>query len=110
MTARIILGMAGLMSIAMPAAFAFAETDDVARGQRLAERLCASCHMNPGQGEKSGPAGIPGFQAVADRPGQSMASIVTWLKSAPKMMPNHRLTQDEIYQLAQFIVALKAGD
>ena len=110
MTVRTILGVAGLMSIVMPAAHANAGTDDVARGQKLAERLCASCHMNPGQGEKSGPAGIPGFQAVADRPGQSMAGIVTWLKSAPKMMPNHRLTQDEIYQLAQFIVSLKAGD
>jgi mono/diheme cytochrome c family protein len=110
MTVRTILGIAGLMSIVTPAAHANAGTDDVARGQKLAERLCVSCHMNPGQGEKSGPAGIPGFQAVADRPGQSMAGIVTWLKSAPKMMPNHRLTQDEIYQLAQFIVSLKAVD
>lgn len=110
MTIRAVLSLTTLMSIVVPAAPAFAETDDVVRGQKLARRLCASCHMNPGQGEKSGPAGIPSFQAVADRDGQSLAGIVTWLKSAPPMMPNHRLTQDEIYQLAQFILSLKTGD
>jgi mono/diheme cytochrome c family protein len=110
MMVRSLLVLTGFMSIAMPVAHANAATEDVSRGRELAERLCASCHMNPGQGEKSGPAGIPGFHAIAERQGQSLASIVTWLKSAPKRMPNHRLTQDEIYQLAQFIVSLKADE
>jgi mono/diheme cytochrome c family protein len=81
--------------------------DDAARGRALAERLCATCHLNPGQGEKTGPAGIPGFQAVARRPNQTREAIVSWLRSVPPVMPNHHLTQDEMEDLAQFILSLR---
>lgn len=77
------------------------------KGRELAERLCASCHMNPGQGEKSGPRGIPGFAAVASRPGQTHEAVVHWLRSVPPMMPDHHLTQDEAYDLADFIMSLR---
>jgi mono/diheme cytochrome c family protein len=81
--------------------------DEAARGRELAERLCATCHLNPGQGEKTGPAGIPGFQAVARRPNQTREAIVRWLQSVPSVMPNHHLTQDEMEDLAQFILSLR---
>ena len=81
--------------------------DDVAHGRELALKLCATCHLNPGQGEKSGPDGIPGFYAVARRPDQTAAAIVDWLRSVPPMMPNHHLTQDEMVALSQFIMSLK---
>ena len=81
--------------------------DDAARGRALAERLCATCHLNPGQGEKTGPAGIPGFRAVARRPNQTREAIVSWLQSVPTVMPNHHLTQDEMEDLAQFILSLR---
>ncbi len=61
----------------------------------------------PGQGEKTGPAGIPGFQAVARRPNQTREAIVRWLQSVPSVMPNHHLTQDEMEDLAQFILSLR---
>jgi cytochrome c2 len=38
--------------------------DEIEKGRVLAERLCATCHLNDGQGEKQGPAGIPGFHAI----------------------------------------------
>jgi mono/diheme cytochrome c family protein len=102
-------GLAAALSffgIALPA-LADNATYDLARGQALAERLCKTCHLNPGQGEKSGASGIPGFRAVARRPGQTLQGLVAWLKSAPPMMPNHRLTQDEMFQLATYILSLK---
>ncbi len=86
-----------------------AAAQDSEKGRALADRLCARCHMNPGQGEKQGPMGVPGFRAVANRPNQSTEGIVAWLKSAPTMMPNHHLTQDEIYALASFIMSLRAA-
>ena len=46
-----------------------AGAQDAEKGRALAERLCASCHMQPSQGEKHGPMGLPGFSAIADRPG-----------------------------------------
>ena len=77
------------------------------RGRTLAEALCARCHMNDGQGEKQGPMGVPGFRAVANRPGQTMDGIVQWLRSVPPMMPDHRLTFEESQSLAEFIMSLR---
>ena len=53
--------------------------------------------------------GVPGFRAVANRPNQSVEGVVAWLKSAPTMMPNHHLTQDEMYALASFILSLRTN-
>jgi mono/diheme cytochrome c family protein len=75
--------MSTALVLTFGAAAAWAGADDVAKGHALAERLCAGCHLNPGQGEKTGRAGIPGFSAVANRPGQSLEGIVDWLKSMP---------------------------
>lgn len=83
------------------------EDEDLARGRALATKLCARCHLNPGQGEKSGPDGIPGFAAVARRPEQTRDGIVRWLRSVPPMMPDHHLTQDEMFSLAAYILSLK---
>jgi len=86
---------------------ALASDEDVERGQDMAERLCATCHMNPGQGEKAGASGIPSFKAVANRPTQTVEGIEAWLKSVPPMMPNHKLTHEEIRVLAAFIMSLR---
>jgi len=81
--------------------------DDIAKGRQLAQALCAQCHLNEGQGEKQGPMGVPGFVAVANRPDQTFYGIVRWLKAVPPMMPNHHLTQDEMFALAAFIMSLR---
>jgi mono/diheme cytochrome c family protein len=97
--------MIGLLAAQLIAAAAHA--DDAAHGGELAHALCAECHLNPGQGEKHGPMGVPGFAAVANRPLQTFDGIVDWLKSVPPMMPNHSLTQDEMYDLAAYIMSLR---
>ncbi len=51
--------------------------------------------------------GIPGFGAVANRHGQTQEGIVIWLNSAPPMMPDHKLTQDEMFALAAYIMSLR---
>jgi mono/diheme cytochrome c family protein len=81
--------------------------DGADKGRELAERLCAWCHMAPGQGEKQGTNEIPGFAAVARRRNQSHKGIVDWLGSIPPMMPNHRLSQDEMHVLAAYIMTLR---
>jgi len=96
-------------AIAMLPTMSAAWADQVERGRALAERLCAECHLNPGQGEKQGEMGIPGFVAVAKRPNQTIDKIVGWLQSAPPMMPDHHLTRDEMEVLADFIMSLRGG-
>lgn len=92
-----------LLALLSPAA----HSDDVAKGEELAKALCAECHLNPGQGEKRGPMGVPGFAAVANRPLQTFDGVVGWLKSVPPMMPDHHLTQDEMFALAAYIMSLR---
>ena len=104
----VLLTVAGV-AIGLPLCSALARSD-VEKGRELAERLCASCHMQPGQGEKSGHSGIPSFRAVANRPGQSVDGIASWLKIAPPTMPNHHLSHEEKARLAAFIMSLREGD
>ena len=91
------------------AASAGPASEAVEKGRALAERMCAVCHMSPGQGEKLGPRGIPSFRAVANRPSQRTETVITWLRSVPPMMPDHHLTQDEIEILAEFIMSLRTA-
>ena len=93
--------------LALSCVLPHAAAEDVAKGRELAHALCAQCHLNEGQGEKQGAMGIPGFGAVANRPGQTFDGIVVWLKSVPPMMPNHHLTQDEMFDLAAYIMSLR---
>ncbi len=85
---------------------AFARSD-VEKGRDLAQRMCAGCHMQPGQGEKSDHSGIPSFRAVANRPGQSVEGIASWLDVAPPSMPNHHLSHEQRLELAAFIMSLR---
>jgi mono/diheme cytochrome c family protein len=103
----------GILSVALVAAFLAclpagpANAQQIERGRALAERLCAVCHMNEAQGEKTGPMGVPSFTAIANRPDQSLEGVVSWLRSVPPVMPNHHLSQDEIFLLAEFIMSLR---
>ena len=53
-----------LIGAAAPVSAALAGADDIEKGRELAGRLCASCHMQPGQGEKSNHSQIPSFRAT----------------------------------------------
>lgn len=98
------LACALVLQTAAPPAAAL---DEVEKGRELAAALCAGCHLNEGQGEKQGPMGIPGFGAVANRHGQTREGIVAWLNSMPPMMPDHKLTQDEMFALSAYIMSLR---
>jgi cytochrome c553 len=100
------VGAAILWGLLLGAGIA-AASEGAEKGRALAERLCARCHMAPGQGEKRGVNDIPGFGAVAQRRGQTTEGIVLWLRSIPPMMPNHHLSQDEMFALAEFIMTLR---
>lgn len=98
----------GLFVLALLAAGP-AQASDAERGRQLAEALCARCHLGPGQGEKQGATGIPGFRAIANRPGYREPDIVRWLRSVPPMMPDHHLSQDEMHALAAYIATLRTA-
>jgi mono/diheme cytochrome c family protein len=82
---------------------------DKARGQELARSLCANCHFGAHLGDRTGRSGVPTFSAIANREAQTFHGVVLWLRSVPSVMPNHRLTQDEILDLADFIMSLRVN-
>jgi mono/diheme cytochrome c family protein len=104
-----VVRIAAAIGIGLPAALLSLSAHAQGRvetGRELAKRLCAYCHMGEGQSEKSGPGSIPGFAAVARRPGQTEAAIVSWLASKPQAMPDHNLSLQEMNDLAAFIMTL----
>ncbi len=104
---RHLIAMATVLSAIALAFTSSAVADEFARGRELAEKLCAECHLNPGQGDKTSPDTVPGFAAVARRPFQTLEGIIAWLHAVPPMMPNHHLSHDEIEALAFYILSLR---
>jgi len=103
---QVFLAMAVTAAGGLPGTQARAD-EETERGRALAEKLCAVCHLNPGQGDKTGPGTIPGFAAVAKRPDQTLEGIMDWLRSVPPMMPDHHLSQDEMEAIAFYILSLQ---
>lgn len=96
------LQLATIASLASHSALA----QDVVRGEELARSLCAKCHFAVGNGEMTGRSGVPTFAAIAKRQGQTFEGVVRWLRSSPSIMPNHNLTQNEILDLAAYVMSL----
>lgn len=85
-----------------------ARAQDATRGNELVQTHCANCHVAARQGDLTGRSGVPTFEAIANRPAPTFDGVVRWLRSVPNVMPNHRLTQDEILDLAEYIMYLRA--
>jgi mono/diheme cytochrome c family protein len=77
---------------------------DIDRGNALAERWCADCHVvGPGQGGDVGPA----FETVANREGQTPRGIMAWLFEPHPPMPDLLLSPAEFRDLAAYIMSLR---
>lgn len=86
-----------------------ASSQNVDGGRALTQSLCANCHVGARPEDQTGRSGVPTFSAIANRQAQTFDGVVRWLRSVPSMMPNHHLTQDEILDLAAFIMSLRTA-
>lgn len=79
---------------------------DAEQGRRLTEEKCLRCHEGGSNG------GVwPEFAAVANRPEQTQAGILAWLRSAPRWTPEHQLTAEAAGAIADYILTLrKSGE
>jgi cytochrome c len=92
-----------------------AEGGDAREGHRLAVKICDSCHLvAPDQQFPPilrNPA--PSFQAIADKPGATAASLRHFLLTThatiatPADMPNPQLTEDQATALVAYILSLR---
>ena len=93
-----------LIALAPPA---MAQQTDPAPGRRLAERYCTSCHEIRPDETGAGPmATAPPFALVARMPSTTQLSLHVFLRTSHAGMPNILLTEQEIDELAAYIVSL----
>jgi mono/diheme cytochrome c family protein len=77
-----------------------------ARGQHLASRLCATCHVTGRTPADMLNADIPSFRTIAKRTGMNAETIAGKIIVPHPAMPGVALTADEIRDLATYIMTL----
>lgn len=76
------------------------------RGNELANKLCATCHLTPGSNSAGQPA-APTLRALANVPGQTGARLRNLLISPGHQMPDINLSGDEIVALIAYLDTLR---
>lgn len=77
---------------------------DAKRGQRLAERFCATCHAIDSAYKGAVVAGVPSFLSFTKLPNRRIAGA---LIAPHKPMPNMQLTRNEISDIIAYIIDLR---
>ena len=99
--------------LALPLAWLMASASgvqaaDTASGGTLARQLCVNCHVVAlGAGAATVTAGIPSFEAIANKPGQTFQKVQDFILSPYPPMPQVQLTNIERANLAGYILSLK---
>lgn len=78
-----------------------------ANGLKLAQTLCANCHLIDGAPGSAVTAGIPTFSGIANKPGQTGAHIERILIAPHAPMPDMKLSYPEIQSLIGYIDSLR---
>jgi len=80
--------------------------EDPANGQRLAEQWCASCHIVT-KDQSHAVSATPTFMTIAQRRGDELDKLESFLADPHPVMPNFSLTRQEITDLVAYIRTLK---
>jgi mono/diheme cytochrome c family protein len=104
------LSVALLLFAATPAFAQSLEKLDVANGERLAQKLCVNCHQVAPDESGTVLADVPGFPAIANRPGMTRAKIEAYVLSPHPAMPTIQFTRDELADISAYIMSLREED
>ena len=75
---------------------------DAAKGETMAKRWCASCHVVVAD-QKIGTAQAPPFSGIAKKPGFDEAKLAFYLLVPHPRMPDMNLSRAEAADLAAYI-------
>jgi mono/diheme cytochrome c family protein len=99
---RVIPALLFLVAVtALPQAAAAA---DVAKGERLAKRWCAACHVVASD-QAHGNTQVAPFSAIAKTPSLDAAKLALYLLLPHPKMPDMNLSRAEAADLAAYIAA-----
>ena len=93
------------LSIAVPTAFAQAQ--DAVRGQALAERWCANCHVVTRTASSGRSDGLPTFPALAARKDVTAATLKGAMSATHSRMPDFQLGARDQDDLVAYIFSLR---
>jgi mono/diheme cytochrome c family protein len=79
---------------------------DPFKGKELAKQLCANCHLVDSQQEQTN-ADVPSFNEIANKDGQTAGAIMAHIMLPKHPMPTIPLTQDELSDLAAYILSMR---
>ena len=101
-----LVALGGLLVIGASPAGA-QETGDPVQGKKLAEQLCAGCHLVGPEQRGPVPDGVPSFMAIAGRPGLDTKQIEASLIRPPHpAMPAPPLDRLQMRDVAAYILSL----
>ncbi|MBS0248808.1 MAG: c-type cytochrome [Proteobacteria bacterium] len=101
---RLIAALLALTALVAPSGTAGAA--DAAKGEVLAKRWCATCHVVAAD-QKVGSTQAPPFSAIARKPGFDAAQVALFLLDPHPKMPDMGLSRSEAADLAAYIAAQK---
>ena len=78
----------------------------VENGRQMATVWCSHCHVVTPDGAQTAQAGVPSFQDIAAREGQSAERIENAILDPHPPMPDLQLARDELANLALYILSL----
>jgi len=78
---------------------------DIAKGEQLAQRMCASCHL-VSAAQRQGNADAPPFATMARMPNFSAERVAFFLLDPHPQMPALSLTRRETDDIAGYIASL----
>jgi mono/diheme cytochrome c family protein len=94
----------GLLAAAIPAPEP-ATASDVQAGHELANQWCTACHV--ADGASRGADVAPTFHAIANRKDRTPAEMEAWLMGPHPVIPDLKLSRDQIDDLIAYIESLK---
>jgi len=113
-SARSLVGILSLCAVlAQYAEAGVPSTSELARGENIAQHMCAACHVVARDKDYSAKPG-PDFADIANRPGVSATSLRHFITTThwdvdklPMSMPNSMLSQDDIRAVSSYILSLR---
>jgi mono/diheme cytochrome c family protein len=86
------------------------EVGSVEQGRRLAEEICAQCHLVHKVRGLSTDLNAPRFEDIANSPGMTSAALAKALQTSHQKMPNIVIKDEQADSLIAYILSLKSGD
>ncbi len=104
---RLYLSVVLMLFAAAPASAQTLEQLDIADGEQLAEMLCVNCHQVAQDEPGAVMADVPGFVAIANRPGMTAEKIEAYVLDPHPAMPRIQFTRAELEDIAKYIMSLR---